>query len=298
MKLKIVLVTCRFVIGKLVTGGLVIHKSFIHFSINQINNFLNIKSLKQNRIIFKATLTVLFSIFTLIAFSQNKKTNQPTKWLNFVSCPIIRDSKTLPCWLVEYEGELYYLGQQGRTSSAFYPPQLNHQVLVEGVLSDAPRICGGIPLSNVRVSVMQEINRNCNTLLPAEEGYEPPKPIPPASRAAMPDSMREFTIPFDFDSDFLTLHTTLIVSEAVRIAHLHKNTKIEVTGYRATTLLSNGIQMKEKENMAEVRAEKIKDILIGLGLTKDNIKVHFSEKSEPFDGLNDANKRRVTIKII
>ena len=74
----------------------------------------------------------------------------------------------MPCWLAEHDGELYYLGSQGSSASAFYPPQLGHQALVEGTVVDGPRICGGRPLSPVRVSVMRELTPACNTVLPAE----------------------------------------------------------------------------------------------------------------------------------
>ena len=29
---------------------------------------------------------------------------------SFVSCPIVRDTKTVPCFLAEDDGEVYYLG--------------------------------------------------------------------------------------------------------------------------------------------------------------------------------------------
>ncbi len=134
-----------------------------------------------------------------------------------MACPIVRDTSTLPCWLAEYEGELYYLGSQGSSASAFYPPQLGHEALVEGTVVDGPRICGGRPLRPVRVSVMQELTPACNTVLPAEPGLTPaPSPIAPAPK--FPDNTREFAIPYDFDSDYLTLHTTRIVVEAARVA--------------------------------------------------------------------------------
>ena len=98
---------------------------------------------------------------------QNDK--PPANRRNFVACPIVRDTKTLPCWLAEYEGELYFLGLQGSSASEFYPPQLNHEVVVEGTVTDEPRICGGIPLKPVKISVLPELNRGCNTLLTAEE---------------------------------------------------------------------------------------------------------------------------------
>jgi hypothetical protein len=49
---------------------------------------------------------------------------------NFVSCPIVRDTKTVPCFLAEYDGELYYLGIQQDITSEFHPPQLNLETAV------------------------------------------------------------------------------------------------------------------------------------------------------------------------
>ncbi|MBP6824086.1 MAG: hypothetical protein KA368_21240 [Acidobacteria bacterium] len=226
----------------------------------------------------------------------------PANRRNFIACPIVRDTKTLPCWLAEYEGELYFLGLQGSSASEFYPPQLNHEALIEGTVTNEPRICGGIPLRPVRVSVMQELNRGCNTLLPAEDGIE--APTAPARRfteamrqAGTDTSQREFVIPFDFDSDYLTFHTTRIVGEAARIAKAVKAVKVEVIGYRATTLLSNGQQLIEKSSIAEMRARKVGEILTGLGLPPSSVIVNFKAEPESCDGVTDADKRHVTIKL-
>ena len=43
--------------------------------------------------------------------------------LNFVTCPIVRDTRTVPCFLAEYEGETYYLVVQQDISADQYPPQ-------------------------------------------------------------------------------------------------------------------------------------------------------------------------------
>src|SRR5690606_35596645 len=108
--------------------------------------------------------------------------------LNFVACPVIRDTRTVPCWLSEYKGELYYLTIQSDVSAPVQPPMLGHQVLVEGVVSDAPRICGGIVLEPVRLSVMPELDANCNTMLPADDRYtidfHPRPPGPSSGRLA------------------------------------------------------------------------------------------------------------------
>src|SRR5262249_54720899 len=157
----------------------------------------------------------LFICATFLAGGTAARLNDqpPANRRNFIACPIVRDTKTLPCWLAEYEGELYFLGFQGGKAAGVFSPHFNHEVVVEGTVTNEPRVCGGIPLKPVRISVIEELNRACNTLLPAEDGME--APAAPALRGA--DDMRnpgsgatqrDFTVPFDFDSDYLTLHTT------------------------------------------------------------------------------------------
>jgi outer membrane protein OmpA-like peptidoglycan-associated protein len=254
----------------------------------------------------RKALTVLLFLgapFLASGTAARRNDRPPADRRNFVSCPIVRDTKTLPCWLAEYEGELYFLGLQGSSASEFYPPQLNHEVLVEGAVTNEPRVCGGIPLKPVRISVIAEINRACNTLLPAEDGME--APAAPALRGAddmrkpgSGDTQRDFTVPFDFDSDYLTLHTTRIVGEAARVAKAGPGAKIEVQGYRAATWLSNGEKFIEAETVAEKRAKKVSEILVGLGLPAAAVRVNWKSEPEPCDGVTDPDRRRVTIKIV
>jgi outer membrane protein OmpA-like peptidoglycan-associated protein len=252
----------------------------------------------------KSLTVLLFICATFLAGGTAARLNDqpPANRRNFIACPIVRDTKTLPCWLAEYEGELYFLGLQGSGASEFYPPQLNHEVLVEGTVTNEPRVCGGIPLNPVRISVIAELNRACNTLLPAE-GTE--APAAPARRfnddlrkPGTETTQREFTVPFDFDSDYLTLHTTRIVAEAARVAKAAPAAKIEAQGYRATTLLSNGKKFIEAQTVAEKRAKKVGEILVGLGLPAAAVSVNWKDEPEPCDGVTDPDKRRVTIKIV
>jgi hypothetical protein len=241
---------------------------------------------------------ILFSIaFILSLFSIKRHEKPPSNRRNFIACPIVRDSKTMPCWLVEYEGETYYLGQQGRSGNSFYPPQLKHEVLVEGTVKEGERVCGGIVLDPVSVSVMPDLNLNCSTMLPAENGLEPPKPVPYPKNEPFADSIRIFYILFDFDSNFLSLHKTRIAGEAVRIARLSKTKKIEIKAFRGITWLSNGQKIIEKEAIAQMRADKVYDLFEGLGFKKEMIKVTVKTQPEPCDGVHDAEKRRVVIEL-
>jgi hypothetical protein len=49
---------------------------------------------------------------------------------------------------------------------------LKHEVLVEGVVAEGPSVCGGVPLRPVKTSVLLEMNRACNTILPVEDGID------------------------------------------------------------------------------------------------------------------------------
>ena len=69
----------------------------------------------------------------------------PAEQRNFVACPLVRDTASVPCWLAEYDGELYFLTLQTDVSAPVTPPWLGHRVLVEGKAArERRRICGGV----------------------------------------------------------------------------------------------------------------------------------------------------------
>ncbi len=225
---------------------------------------------------------------------------------SFVACPIVRDTKTVPCFLAEYEGETYFLGIQQDITSDFHPPQLKHEVLVEGRVADAPRVCGGVPLRPVSVSVIKEINLACNTLLPPETGIE----APPATRGAGPASRRpepaaaahaplsgrqEFTILYSFNDDYLEYAGNQVVTAAADYANRIRASSVKVSGFRATSLLSNGQSLVETPGLAEKRARNIATLLRGLRVS--NVAVEWKTDAEPADGSTDPSRRRVTIAV-
>jgi outer membrane protein OmpA-like peptidoglycan-associated protein len=240
---------------------------------------------------------VLFIVCAIAALGQQR---------NFVSCPIVRDTKTVPCFLAEYEGEMYYLGIQQDITSEFHPPQLKHEVLVEGRAVSGPRVCGGIPLQPVSISVLKEVNLACNTLLPAEPGIEAPAaprgPGPSSRRAEPSRSQREsftgaheFTVLYSFNDDYLEYAANQVVTEAAAYAKRIGASSVKVSGYRATTLLSNGDRLIEKTGLAEKRAQNIVTLLRGLGIA--GVTVEWKNEPEPGDGQTDAAHRRVAILV-
>ncbi len=236
---------------------------------------------------------------------------KPGDRLSFVSCPIVRDTRSVPCWLTEFEGELYYLTIQSDVSAAVQPPMLGHRVLVEGVVADKPPICGGVVIEPVRLSVMPERDANCNTLLPADERYtidfnpRPPGPSggrlafapdPAARRAAPPPKVegpQTLEIYFDFDKSVSFRHPSDLMAVLERARQIGA-TRGTVTGMRGAHRLSDGTLLEESPNVGQRRAEEVARLLVGAGLNVP-LAVRTASGQPEADGVDDWRSRRVTV---
>ena len=227
--------------------------------------------------------------------------------LAFLSCPIVQDTKSVPCWLAEFDGETYYLGIQTDVSAPFSPPSLGHKVLVEGEKTQDARICGGIPLRNVVVSVIQERADNCQTLLMAEDRYTlpfaPPRPpgpsagrlafsFPEPERVEPPFKSKSFTLNYDFDGTVGFRHPRFLVA-VMDYAKQVKARSISIEGHRGQTLLSDGQVLTEREGIAEQRAKQASDLLQGAGLTEPKYEVSWIEA--PKAGSADERHVKITV---
>jgi hypothetical protein len=232
---------------------------------------------------------------------------------NFVSCPVVRDTASVPCWLAEYEGETYFLTLQSDVTAPVTPPWLGHRVLVEGTVSSEPRICGGVVLKPVHLSVLPERDASCNTILPAEERYnltfEPPRPpgpskgrlafdnappaAPPAPTAA---STREFTIPYDFDGMVGFGHPRFL-SQILSFAQTVNARDIEIVGYRGAARLSTGQLMTEAPAIGKRRAEQVAMLLQGGGLKSPTYSVTWRDEPAQATGVDDYLTRRVVVTV-
>jgi hypothetical protein len=232
---------------------------------------------------------------------------------NFVSCPIVRDTASVPCWLAEYEGELYFLTIQSDVTSPVTPPWLGHRVLVEGTVSAEPRICGGIVLKPVHLSVMPEAEASCNTMLPAEERYnltfEPPRPpgpskgrlafdnAPPARPApAAPPSTKAFVVPYDFDA-LVGFNHARVLTEILEFALASNARAVEIVGYRGAVRLSNGQVMSEEADIGERRARQLAMLLQGANLKAPAYTVTWRDESGKATGVDDYAIRRAVITV-
>ena len=233
---------------------------------------------------------------------------------NFVACPIVRDTASVPCWLAEYDGELYFLTLQADVSAPVNPPWLGHRVLVEGRRKDAPRICGGIVLEPVRLSVIAEPDPSCNTLLPAEARYnlnfEPPRPPGPSAGRLAFDTLpmpvkpadvkrerRQFTLQYDFDG-LVNFKHPFQLAPILDLAIAMKASRIEIEGHRGAALLSNGRVLPEKSDRARRRAEQVAELLRGAGLTAPKYDIHWIDAAPAPDGSEDFRQRRVDITLL
>jgi hypothetical protein len=230
---------------------------------------------------------------------------------NFVSCPIVRDTASVPCWLAEYKGELYFLTLQTDVSAPVTPPWLGHRVLVEGTVSAEPRICGGIVLQPVHLSVLDR-DASCNTMLPAEERYnltfEPPRPpgpsrgrlafdnAPAASPSPATVSTREFVVSYPFDGLVGFNHAGLL-TQVLEFARAAKASEIEIVGYRGAVRLSNGQTMVEESAIGKKRAEQVAMLLQGASLTAPSYKVAWRDEAASASGVDDHLSRRVVITV-
>ena len=245
-------------------------------------------------------------------------TKPPAGRMNFVGCPVIRDNAEVPCWLAEYQGELYYIGIQNDITATFHPPQLKHRALVEGMVSKKPRICGGIVLEPVNVSVIPEVDTRCNKILPAQ-GYRidnaprgtgpasrgmqaasdpnPPPPAPPPPPPAPPFAPRDVAVRFGFDGLYMNFHNFKIVQDTAAYVRASGARKIRIEGHRGATLLSNGRTLVETAGLARQRADKVAEALRGLGVAPASLEVAASEVIETPDGVADFERRRVRIVV-
>ena len=229
---------------------------------------------------------------------------------NFVACPIVRDTASVPCWLAEYQGELYFLTLQTDVSAPVTPPWLGHRVLVEGTAApERPRICGGIVLEPVVLSVLPDLDAACNTpVLPAEDRYnltfEPPRPPGPsagrlafAGTAAPPpaEPPRAFTLRYDFDGLIVFRHAGELTA-VFDAARASKARTLTITGRRGSVLLSDGTTLFEQPAIARRRAEQVAELLRGAGLTDVEYRVRWEDQAAAADG-DDAALRRVTIEL-
>lgn len=242
--------------------------------------------------------------------------------ITFVACPYMQDSEPTPLWFADYNGETYFLRAQQNLSAQVRHPQLKHKVLVEGIISPEPRVGKAIVLNPLRLSVLPEVDITCDKLLPNDGTAikNPKRPPGPgvdavgretaAERARQfaarlwakeytPDPVervkREFVILWDFDNGIGAHGNYGQVVQAVKYARDVEASKVEIIGYRASVLLSNGEVLVERPGVEKDRAETVKTIFDDYPFPPGVVEVRWDPNPRPADGIADFEKRAVSI---
>jgi outer membrane protein OmpA-like peptidoglycan-associated protein len=293
---------------------------------------LSSKEIAMHRARLSAALLLPLIATVASGDSDTQGLKAPPTQRNFVACPVVMDTLDVPCWVAEYQGERYYLtvqtGRGGGSERYPFSPMVRHRVLVEGTVSDEPRICGGIVLREAKLSPLEDVEAECGKVVPGE-GYRTkgPRPLgpdgdPPGPRETTAVNYRtgvvtreqrdkayrdqvaarqpmEFQVMYFFDSNYLPFPLEQrVVDDAAKYATDIKASRIEIVGYRGATILSNGQQVTEKQGLAEARAKKIADIFAFFAVPRDNTAVSWKEEPEHAGGVRDFERRRATIKVI
>jgi len=261
----------------------------------------------MNRGAVTITLAALLSSAVLAAPPEHRR--------NFVGCPIVRDTASVPCWLAEHDGELYFLTLQTDVSAPVTPPWLGHRVLVEGTVApNRDPICGGIVLEPVVLSVLPELDASCNTaVLPAEERFnltfEPPRPPGPSAGrlafapapsdapAVAPAPAKSFALRYDFDGLVVFRHAGELTA-ILDAARAHESRTVAIMAHRGSVLLTDGTTLTEKSGLARRRAEQLATLLKGAGLTDVEYRVRFDDTPGAARGEDDAALRLATVELL
>jgi len=229
---------------------------------------------------------------------------RPGRPVSFVACPQFRDTLR-QCWLAEYAGNTYYIGAFGIGTA----PQLLHRVLVEGVAHDDERSCGAINVDPIRLSPLPEIAPECDAVLPdngsgPREGsrFDLPAAVLAQNGASLPPPppMRTdttFAVSFDFDSESLNLLNQAKVEMIAMSIVASPVQRVAITGRQGRSRLSNGTVMRERPELATIRAAAIRKALSDLGVSPEVMEILNAQTTAVDASISDVESRDVTVQV-
>lgn len=230
---------------------------------------------------------------------------RPGRYVSFVACPEFRNTAR-QCWLAQYQGKTYYIGAFGIGT----PPQLLHQVLVEGIAHDDEMSCGAVNIYPVHVSPLPEITDACNTVLPdngaapregsrfdlpaallARNGSDVPPPPPLRANTV-------FTVGFAFDSTILNLTNQAKVEMAALAIMRSPVKRVIISGRAGRSRLSDGTVMTEVPAIAAKRITAVANALIGIGVRPDTVEMRQAGITTATDPIQGVESRDVAIQVV
>lgn len=250
----------------------------------------------------RVSLVVLAMSASIVAQSAVERQG---RYVSFVACPEFRNTAR-QCWLAQYQGKTYYIGAFGIGT----PPQLLHQVLVEGMAHDDQMSCGAVNIDPVHVSPLPEITDACNTVLPdngtapregslfdlpaavlARNGSDVPPPPPLRANTV-------FTVGFDFDRAILNLANQAKVEMAARAIMGSPVKRVIVSGRAGRSRLSDGTVMTEVPAIAAKRIAAVANALIGIGVRPGIMEMRQAGFTTSTDPIQGVESRDVAIEVM
>ena len=222
--------------------------------------------------------------------------------VEFVSCPVYRDAragKKSGCWLADAPES----GIRFDISASPVKPDWNYAVLVQGQITDNSDACGGKVLNPVRVSVLSE---PCPQYRLPAEGYpgtpfvRPANIVKPLSvdRAPLtgPFEDKQFHVFFDYNKSFLTYQFgDYQLDEAAYWILQAKPSRVVITGFADTHGITvSGHELREKELIAQDRADIIVTSLLRLGVPEGAVATKINMAPEQLPGETDGVSGLVT----
>jgi hypothetical protein len=86
-----------------------------------------------------------------------------------------------------------------------------------------------------------------------------------------------------------------VLQQILDLAREAKSPELQITGYRSASRLSNGTVMREREKIDRERAEQIRELLEGAGLSDVKYTLRWKDLSRRPNGVDDASNRRAEV---
>jgi outer membrane protein OmpA-like peptidoglycan-associated protein len=231
---------------------------------------------------------------------------------SFVACPIYRDTdqgRKSGCWLADdpATGTRYDVGEW------LTKPQEGYEVLVEGIISSEPDVCGGIVLRPVRTAVLHD--QHCPLTEFEAEGfsgrrYALPRDVMqqswvPRPAPQPPFSTQHYLLLFDFADDRLIYQYSETILERAALYSRTSHGRITIRAYAATRPLKiSGQALTEPLALARARAEMVNEALLRLGVDRSALHMEWHGEPEPLNPLPavgaplpESSLRRVEITV-
>ena len=101
---------------------------------------------------------------------------------------------------------------------------------------------------------------------------------------------------YDFDSE-LGARSLAAITQAMLYAKAITATHVQVTGYAASSLLSDGTQLAETPWIAEHRARRLADTLVQIGVPATTVSADWRARPQAGGGADDYRLRRAIIHV-